>query len=175
MIGFILLAFLLVPIAEIAVFIEAGQLIGLGWTLAIVVMTAVAGTWLLRRQGLQTLAKTQAKLDRGELPMGELFTGVCLLVAGALLLTPGFITDSIGLALFVPPLREALGYFVLRRLLNSRNSRFWVNGEEVDPRGEPNGQGPVIDGEFTRVPPNDEDDDAPKGLPRQNSPWRRGD
>jgi len=177
MAGLILLAFILVPIAEIAVFIKAGQIIGLGWTLAAVIATAAAGTWLLRRQGLQVLAQTQARLNRGELPVGEMFDGVCLLVAGVLLLTPGFLTDTLGLLLFIPPLRQALGYFVLRRLVRQPTTRVWVNGEEVDlgrgagPTASP-GRGPVIEGEFTRVPPDSEPE---PGKPNHESPWRRND
>lgn len=179
MAGLILLAFILVPIAEIAVFIEAGKVIGLGWTLAVILGTAAAGTFLLRRQGLQVLAQTQARLNRGELPVGEMFTGLCLLVAGALLLTPGFITDTVGLLLFVPPVRKVIGYFVLRRLAQNRGTRVWVDGQEVDighgeRPGDPGrqGQGPVIDGDFTRVPPDGPGSD---GRPGGDSPWRRND
>ena len=177
----ILLAFLCIPIAEIAVFIKAGQVIGLGWTLAVVVLTAVAGTALLRRQGLRVLAQTQEKLNRGELPVGELFDGICLLVAGALLLTPGFITDFIGLALFIPPVRLLLGTVILKRLMKSRNTRVWVNGEEVatgprGPRTDPRG-GPIIDADYTDVTEPETGDGAP---PRQiggagDSPWQRRD
>lgn len=144
----ILLIFLCIPIAEIAVFIKAGQIIGLGWTLAIIVLTALIGTALLRRQGLKVLSQTQQKLDRGELPVGEMFDGFCLLVAGALLLTPGFITDIIGLALFIPPVRLLLGTFVLSRFLKNKDTRVWVNGQEVGPGGR---GGPIIDGEYTDV------------------------
>ncbi|MCG8544573.1 MAG: FxsA family protein [Alphaproteobacteria bacterium] len=170
--GIILLAFILVPIAEIAVFIKAGQIIGLGWTLAVIVLTALIGTALLRQQGLRVLRQTQERLDRGEMPVGELFDGLCLLVAGALLLTPGFITDAIGFLLFIPPFRQWLGHLVLRRFVRSPHTRVWVNGAEVR-RGGPadGGRGPVIDGEFTEVP----DDDAAKDPRRSgdHSPWRR--
>lgn len=180
----ILLAFLCIPIAEIAVFIKAGQIIGLGWTLAVVVLTAVIGTALLRRQGLKVLTQTQQKLDRGELPVGELFDGICLLIAGALLLTPGFITDCVGFALFIPPVRQLLGTFVLSRFLKSGSSRVWVNGEEVGP-GRRGGRGPIIDGEYTDVTEADRDepgpagrlDHHPDGAPGAragDSPWRRG-
>lgn len=183
----ILLAFLCIPIAEIAVFIKAGQIIGLGWTLAVVVLTAVAGTALLRRQGLRVLAQTQAKLNRGELPVGEMFDGVCLLVAGALLLTPGFITDAVGLALFIPPVRLLLGTFILSRLVKGGNARVWVNGEEMTAGGPGGrtGRGPIIDGEYTDV--TGADDDLPPrrigggsgnsgngGDGGGDSPWRRG-
>lgn len=183
----ILLAFILVPIAEIAVFIKAGEMIGLGWTLAVIILTAMIGTALLRQQGLKVLSQTQEKLNRGEMPVGELFTGLCLLVAGALLLTPGFITDAIGFALFLPPLRTILGYFVLRRLSRGQGARVWVNGEEVGPGtgrgpgggprrgpGSGPGGGPIIDGDYTDVtesPSNDKSGNGPGGS--ESSPWRR--
>jgi UPF0716 protein FxsA len=175
----ILIAFLCIPIAEIAVFIKAGQVIGLGWTLAVVVLTAVLGTALLRRQGLKVLTQTQQKLDRGELPVGELFDGLCLLVAGALLLTPGFITDTIGLLLFVPPVRLLLGTYVLSSILQSRDTRFWVNGVEVGPGDRPRrNDSPVIDGEYTDVTGRD-GRQGPSGRIGHRpdapgaSPWRR--
>jgi UPF0716 protein FxsA len=169
----ILLVLLCIPIAEIAVFIKAGQVIGLGWTLALVVLTAMLGTALLRRQGLRTLTLTQQKLDRGELPVGELFDGLCLLAAGALLLTPGFITDIIGLTLFIPPIRKFLGTAMLRAILRGRNTRFWVNGEEVAPRG-----GPIIDGDYTDVTGGSNGDGRSGRIghrpgPDGTSPWHR--
>lgn len=176
----ILLAFLCIPIAEIAVFIKAGEIIGVGWTLAIVVLTAVLGTALLRRQGLKVLSQTQEKLDRGELPVGELLDGLCLLVAGILLLTPGFITDAVGLLLFIRPVRLLLGTWVLRSILQSRNTRFWVNGVEVGPGGRRGGSsGQVIDGDYTDVTGRDGDARDPSGRIGRGpnapgaSPWQR--
>lgn len=160
----ILLLFLCLPIAEIAVFIKAGEIIGIGWTIAIIVLTALIGTALLRRQGLKVLSQTQQKLDRGELPVGELFDGFCLLVAGALLLTPGFITDIIGLALFVPPLRMLLGTVILSRFVKHPGTRVWVNGEEVGPGRGPGGN--VIDGDYTDVTPDGERTRDPDGPVR---------
>ncbi len=81
----ILLAFIMVPIAEIAVFIKAGDLIGLWPTIATVILTAIIGTAMLRQQGLATLVRLRATMDRGELPVRELFDGACLLLAGAAL------------------------------------------------------------------------------------------
>ena len=111
----LLLAFIITPIVEIAVFIEIGGQIGLWPTLAIVVITAMVGTALLRAQGLATFAQAQQSLARGEFPLRQVFDGACLLVAGALLLTPGFVTDGIGLALFLPPVRNLLGRWLLAR------------------------------------------------------------
>lgn len=156
----LLLLFIGVPILEIAVFIQAGELIGLWPTLAIVVLTAIVGTALLRAQGLATLARARQNLDRGEIPVEEVFTGVCLLVAGALLLTPGFVTDFVGMLLFVPPVRNVIGHFILSAVARGRNTRMWVDGEEiVTPR---NGRGPTrhdaIDVDYTDLdPPNRND------------------
>ncbi len=113
----IFLALIGVPVIEIAVFIEIGGRIGLWWTVGLVVLTAVIGTALLRHQGLSTLARARASLDQGKLPVRELLDGVCLLIAGALLLTPGFVTDAVGALLLVPPLRWPLQVWAVRWIM----------------------------------------------------------
>jgi UPF0716 protein FxsA len=158
---FILAAFIGVPLLEIAVFIQVGGWIGLGWTLALVILTAILGTWQLRAQGLATLMRAREQIDHGALPARELFDGACLLVAGALLLTPGFVTDSAGFLLFFPPVRDILRELLARYVQTSLETRRFVGGEEVYPGGSdgpgrgpgpPGGaQGPVIDGEFRDV------------------------
>lgn len=155
----LLAAFIGIPLLEIAVFIQVGDRIGLWPTLAIVVLTAIVGTYLLRLQGLMTLQRAQEAVDRGELPLKEVFDGACLLVAGVLLLTPGFVTDLLGVLLFLPPVRA-----LLRRLL-ARRLRLHV-------AGGPPGHGPldddIIEGEWRDVtpptPPDRRlpDDDAPR-------------
>ena len=91
--GFVLLAaFIGVPLIEIALFIQVGGIIGLWPTIAVVILTAVAGAALLRHQGLGALSRLQETLDRGETPLDPVFDGFCLLAAGMLLLTPGFFT-----------------------------------------------------------------------------------
>lgn len=151
----ILAAFIGVPILEIAVFIQAGEAFGLWPTLGVVILTAIAGATLLRAQGLVTLARARQSLDRGEIPVEEVFTGLCLLVAGALLLTPGFVTDALGLLLFVPPVRQVIGHLVLTRLARGRGTRTWVNGEEVvtprRERGEADRD--AVDVDYTEVDP----------------------
>ena len=104
----ILAAFIAVPLIEIGLFVQVGGAIGLWPTLAVVLVTAMAGTALLRRQGLDALARVQQSMEKGEAPLEPVFDGFCLLAAGMLLLTPGFFTDAIGFALFIPPLRHAL-------------------------------------------------------------------
>ena len=103
-----LLLLIAVPLAEIGLLIRLGGIIGLGPTLLAVVLTAGLGIWLLRRQGFATLARAQTSLEAGRLPLAEIFDAVCLLLAGALLLTPGFITDGLGGLLLLPPLRPGL-------------------------------------------------------------------
>ena len=97
--------FLAVPIIEIYLLIQVGQVIGALWTILLVVMTAVIGVWLLRIQGLSTLMRAQQKMQTGELPAREMLEGMGLVVAGALLLTPGFFTDVVGFFLLFPPTR----------------------------------------------------------------------
>ncbi len=145
---FLLAAFIGVPIVEIAVFIEVGGVLGLWPTLGLVVLTAVLGTWQLRAQGLATLLRAREQVERGALPTRELFDGACLLVAGALLLTPGFVTDAAGFLLFFPPVRDILLGLLARHVQTRMQTRVFVDGEGVSTDG-PNG--PVIDGEYRDV------------------------
>lgn len=165
----LLLIFIAVPIAEIAVFIEVGERFGLWPTLATVILTAVIGTTLLRWQGLATLARATESMQRNELPLDEVVTGVCLLFAGALLLTPGFITDAVGFALFVPPVRRFLSHGVLH--LVQKRGAVWVDGKPMNHPGRKSGPAEVIiEGEFeeTQEPP-----DNKPGIANPDSPWNR--
>jgi len=108
MFRFLFILFLLVPLVEIFFLIQVGQVIGAGWTIFLVVATAVIGAFLLRLQGFQTLHRAQTTLQQGQLPATEMMEGLCLLVSGALLLTPGFVTDTMGFLLLVPPMRQLL-------------------------------------------------------------------
>jgi UPF0716 protein FxsA len=158
MAALIFLAFIIVPIAEIAIFIEVGGAIGLWNTVGLIVLTAIAGTALLRAQGLSTLRRAQESFARHVFPVNELFDGLCLLVAGALLLTPGFATDAAGLALFVPPIRAALRHAMLRYLSAAGGARIWVDGEETGGPGDSARHDPrIIEGEFRNI---DGDDDS---------------
>lgn len=97
---------LVVPVLEIAAFIVIGGKIGVLATLAMVFVTAVIGSILLRVQGFGLITRIRSEVDRGRVPGRELVHGVMILVAGVLLLTPGFITDTLGFLLFIPPLRD---------------------------------------------------------------------
>ena len=105
--------FLLIPLIEIYFLIQVGEVIGAGWTIFLVVATAVIGAGLLRMQGLSTLQKAQVTMAQGQLPAIAMFEGVALVLSGALLMTPGFFTDAIGFILLVPPFRQGLIKHVL--------------------------------------------------------------
>ncbi len=112
---FFFLLFLLVPLIEIYFLIEIGGVVGAGLTIALVVLTAVLGAFLVRAQGFSTFARVQLQMARGESPAVELLEGLLLLVAGALLLTPGFFTDAVGFVFLVPPLRRKIITHALAR------------------------------------------------------------
>lgn len=166
--GYILFAlFVGVPLLEIAVFVAVGGEIGLWPTLGAVVATALAGSVLLRVQGLSTLYRAREHLERGELPVKELFDGVCLVFAGALLLTPGFVTDGVGLLLFLPPFRAAIrrglgSLFVARGAVHTFRTHESGGGPNDGPRGPAPSGGKTIDGDFTVVDENEEEDDPPR-------------
>jgi UPF0716 protein FxsA len=110
-----LIIFIVVPLVEMVVLIQVGGLIGAIPTVALVVLTATLGIWLLKLEGLATLARVQQKLDQGQIPETELLEGIMLLVGGALLLTPGFITDAMGFTCLLPGLRRPLARWIIHR------------------------------------------------------------
>ncbi len=114
LIPFLLLA---VPMMEIAAFIAVGSQIGVFPTLALVVLTAVAGSILLRIQGFGLIDRIRQVLEAGGVPDRELVHGVMILLAGVLLLTPGFVTDTMGFLLFIPPIRDAAWRFLRSRVI----------------------------------------------------------
>ncbi len=139
--------FLLIPLGEIYVLLEVGSLIGVLPTVGAIVLTAATGASLIRIQGLSTLARVRQALEQGQLPAIELVEAACLLVAGALLLTPGFITDSIGFILLVPPLRKTMILAALDRgILHAKAS----SGHGPGPARQGSNQGRVIEGEYTQ-------------------------
>lgn len=115
MVGLLLLAFLVVPILELYVILQVGQVIGALPTLGLLVVVSLTGAWLVRREGLGVWRRVQSLLERGELPTTEVLDGFLILLAGALMLTPGFLTDAVGLLLLVPPGRAAVRAGILHR------------------------------------------------------------
>jgi UPF0716 protein FxsA len=158
------LVFFATPIVEMYLLIQVGGYIGALPTIALVVLTAVAGVALLRVQGLATLGRGLGKLQGGQLPAQEVVEGLLLAFAGALLITPGFVTDLIGFLLLIPASRVA----VARRLMSRA---FLVNVVRRARPGTPphDGNGPVIiEGDFEsradEAGPDRRAPDHPHGL-----------
>lgn len=140
----ILLLFLVVPLAEIYVLLQVGHLIGALPTIGLIIVSAMLGSALLRHQGMATLARIRESMDQGRLPAVELVEGAVLLVAGVLLLTPGFITSSIGLACMIPVVRSRLARWIIKRQINKQRP---PSSGGSGPHG---GGGDTIEGDYTR-------------------------
>ena len=144
---------LVIPLAEIATFVIVGGQIGVLPTIGLVLATAVTGTILLRIQGFGVLARIRATMDAGGMPGRDLVHGFMIMAAGLLLLTPGFITDTIGLLLFVPAIRDFAWSVVRERVVVTASASY---------RRRPGGDGRTIDlddDEFERQtgrPPRDD-------------------
>lgn len=152
------------PIIEIFVLIQVGSAIGALATIAIVIFTAILGTWMLRSQGLSTLNRARNRLAGGEIPAFQLLEGVALAVGGALLLTPGFVTDAIGFACLLPPTRHLLVNAISKRVTiagmatgggagqGAGQGQPFGRGEAGNTSRRPpaGGKGDVIEGEYTR-------------------------
>ena len=108
--------FALISIAEMATFFWVGSRIGLGWALGLALATALIGSYLVRRAGLSVLRRFQAKVNQAQLPGRELTDGASVLVAGAFLISPGFITDALGFLLLVPGVRGLIHRYLVQRL-----------------------------------------------------------
>ncbi len=111
----LLIAFLTIPILEIYLLFQVGGIIGAGWTILIVIGTAILGASLLRQQGLATWTRLNKSIAQGQLPPTILVEGILLLLSGAFLLTPGFFTDTIGFLFLTPFLRKMFAAYLLRR------------------------------------------------------------
>lgn len=109
------LLFIVVPVVELYCIISVGEHIGALWTVVLVLLTAFIGVNLLRFQGMTTLARAQRNMAQGKMPAMEMMEGVALALAGVLLLTPGFITDTIGFLLLIPPSRRAIIRYLMSR------------------------------------------------------------
>jgi len=168
--------FVIVPIAEIATFIQIGDIIGLWPTLGIILLTAFFGTGLLRYQGMTTLNQAQLSLNDGELPLTPVIHGVFLLIAGLLLLTPGFITDAVGFGLFIPPLRLLIAKWAIEKFKNSPRTGMQP-GASANSKPAGTATSTIIEGEYTIA--DDDSENAPgsekssKNNPGSNSPWRQ--
>ncbi|GAB6142414.1 hypothetical protein JCM14076_31430 [Methylosoma difficile] len=133
---------LIVPFVEIYLLLQVGAIIGALPTIILVVFTAVLGSWLLKQQGFATFQRFQASLNKGEIPAYEMIEGPIILVGGALLLTPGFVTDMLGFACLVPPLRRKIAQYVIENFLVASAGQF-RNSASPQPEN-------VLEGEFKK-------------------------
>ena len=156
----LLIAIILFPFVEIAGFIIVGQAIGVLPTLGLIMLTAVIGAFLLRIQGFSVLQRLNAAVNEGGDPSRDLIHGAMIVVAGILLLIPGFVTDILGFLLFIPPVRDLVWRHFSRNVVVVSNSSFF-RGSAGGPRG-PKRSGPTV---------VDLDADDFSSKPDPNSPW----
>ena len=178
LIPFLLLA---IPAAEIAVFILVGGQIGVLWTFAAILATAILGSILLRVQGFQIVNRLREETNAGRVPGRELGHGAMILVAGVLLLTPGFVTDALGFLLFFPPFRNLIWRWAATRIrftttMDGFADRFETRGYNENQRG----RGAVYDldpEDYESHEPGENDvleDSAKSDRPSNgSSPWRK--
>jgi len=143
-------AFIIVPLVEIYVLIQVGQVIGPWWTILLLILDSILGGWLIRHEGRRAWQALVAALDTGRMPARELSDGALILIGGTLMLSPGFVTDAMGIVLILPitrPLaRRMLTRLVSRRLLAGRGDGF--PGPRPPGTGPARGPGgPVVQGE----------------------------
>jgi len=157
---YILVLFIGMPILELFLLINVGSAIGVFPTLGIVILTAVIGTWMLKAQGLSTLNKARSRMSGGQVPAFEMMEGLALGVGGALLLTPGFVTDTIGFICLIPYTRRWLVNRLSKRVsvgsvvggFTTPPSSAGSSGPGAAARGKAPGHAnsEVIEGEYTR-------------------------
>ena len=155
------------PTAEIITFIEIGGILGLGPTIGIILLTAIIGAVQLKSQGSATLYKVMECLNQGRFPIDEAFDGCCLILASTLLLTPGFITDFVGLLLFAPLFRVNLRRLLTRYIFATNHIN--INNSNIYNTPNPH-EGMILDGEFDDVTATQEKNEF---LPARDSKVRR--
>ena len=128
--AFLFLAFVVVPVAELAVIVAVAHQIGLAWTLITLFGFSIAGSVLAKRQGLDVWRRVRGSLAKGEMPSSEVIDGFLILLAGALLLTPGFLADVAGVVLLIPPARIGIRRLSRRELHRFVDRRIWGRGFE---------------------------------------------
>ncbi|WP_138466276.1 FxsA family protein [Poseidonocella sp. HB161398] len=163
----LLIAFIAIPLIEIGLFIQVGGLIGLWPTLLIVLLTAVIGHVMMRKQGGQVLQKLQRAMAGDGNPAEHMIHGAMILFAGALLLTPGFFTDTMGFLLLIPGVRMAM-FNWLRK--NVKMQGVYMNMGGANYGRPPRSGRDTIEGEFTEVDPDDlppRPGDSPSGWTRR--------
>ncbi|WP_380055906.1 FxsA family protein [Falsihalocynthiibacter sp. SS001] len=155
----LLIAFIAVPIIEIALFLEVGGMIGTWPTIGIVLLTAVVGSYMMRIQGALAMSSLQASFNEMRDPTVPIASGAMILLAGALLVTPGFFTDTLGLLLLVPPFRNLVIKFAKSRM---KVQTYQSSSFSTHQRYSADDDG-VIDGDYARVDPDLPPVEGPSG------------
>jgi UPF0716 protein FxsA len=164
MMRFLFLCFLIIPVVEMVVLLKVGSFIGVFYTVGLVLMTAVIGVSLLKRQGLSAFVRANQKMQAGQMPVTEMGEGLMLAVAGALLLTPGFVTDGVGFLLLTPGVRQYLAAKWLRTMMTKSQNRsgssafysettYSATSTNVDERRAfvENNKADIVDGDFSEI------------------------
>src|SRR5215218_6662987 len=147
----LVLLFIAVPIAELAVIIQVGQAIGVWWTIGLLIPDSVLGSLLMRHQGRSAWRRFNEAVQAGRVPAREVLDGALVIFGGALLLTPGFITDILGLILLVPPTRALLRGVLARRL--AHRMVVSMTSPRVRPRQGDDVEGTAVDLDGERIAP----------------------
>ena len=156
-----LIIFVVIPLVELGIFAAVSEHIGLWSALLFALFTAVLGGYVVRMQGMQTILSMRGNLDRGRMPTQEIFDGFCLVAAGALLITPGFLTDAIGFSLLIPPFRNALREGLKKHTKFAMGGTVSGAGFERRRPDDPN----IIEGEFETINPDQDNKPPKKRLP----------
>jgi len=175
----LLLLFVVLPAVELYLLIVIGRVVGPLTTVGVIVVTGMVGWSMVKVQGLSTLRRIRAETAQGRLPAEEMVAGLCLLGSGLLLVTPGFLTDTVGFLVLIPPLRRALARqlmerFKMRIVSSDPLSGAGGFGPSDGPNGPPHvdlGDGEVIDIPAENVNtynPGDREDEGRDGRPRSN-------
>ena len=152
----LVIVFIVVPVLELWVILEVGKAIGAPLTIAILIVDSIVGSWLLRQQGRAAWRRFRLALAESRVPAGEVLDGAMIIFGGAFLITPGFITDIIGLILLLPPTRAA----IRRALVGHFSRRFVVRGLGAAARRHSGGPSPGGRGRRSEPPPYDVEGDA---------------
>jgi UPF0716 protein FxsA len=165
----LLLLFIVVPLIELYVIIQVGQAIGLVPTLILLLLDAILGAWLLRTQGRAAWRRFNEALAERRIPHREVLDGVLVIIGGALLLAPGFVTDIFGLLLLIPPSRDAIrkigSLFFFKRAQVGAKAASWGYGRVRDRRGGPAPGGAATGGGFATGGPGPRPGGAPPRRP----------
>jgi UPF0716 protein FxsA len=143
--GLLVVLFFVLPIAELAVIVQVSDVIGLGNTIGLLILLSVAGAWLVKQEGLGVARRVQDQLQRGEMPGREVIDGFLILLGGALMLTPGFLTDVVGLFLLLPPARAVVRAVLARRWFRDRVVTTTYHTVDVPSYEEPSRQPGQLD------------------------------